>query len=677
MNNPLLTSWNTPHKLPPFEIIKAIHFKPAVELAINEAKSEIDNICNNTDLPDFNNTIEALERIGEKLDNISSVLFNLNSAETNKDLQEAARDVSPLLSAFSNDINLNRSLFKRVETVYSQYNSLNLPVEEKMLLKKQYRGFIRGGAGLDESKRDRFREISKELSTLTLKFGENVLEETNAYELHITNKDDLAGIPDSILEAAGEEARNRKKEGWVFTLHYPSYIPFMQYADNRKLREKVLKAYSSRAYNSKSNDNKEIVRRIINLRLEKAIMLGYNNHAEYTLEDRMLNSPDKVSSFLNDLFLSSHKFAKKDYKDLSDFAKNSGATLPVEKWDWAYYSESLKKKKYDISDEILKPYFKLEDVEKAIFSLAGKLFGLSFNERNDLPKYHPEVKTFEVYDINKELISVFLVDYHPRKGKSGGAWMTAYREQSVQNKQNIRPIISIVTNFSRSTESRPALLTHNEVTTFLHEFGHALHGMLSQCKYSSLSGTNVSRDFVELPSQIMENWAYEKEWLDSWARHYKTGEKIPEEQLLRIREAMIFNEGHACNRQLSFGMLDMAWHTLKTEFKGDIKEFEDEAMQTTELFKPIDTANMSCAFGHLFAGGYAAGYYGYKWAEVLDADAFSLFKQRGISDKTTAESFRKNILERGGTEEAMDLYKRFRGQEPSLEPLLIRSGFDI
>lgn len=677
MNNPLLTSWNTPHKLPPFEIIKAIHFKPAVELAINEAKSEIDNICNNTDLPDFNNTIEALERIGEKLDNISSVLFNLNSAETNKDLQEAARDVSPLLSAFSNDINLNRSLFKRVETVYSQYNSLNLPVEEKMLLKKQYRGFIRGGAGLDESKRDRFREISKELSTLTLKFGENVLEETNAYELHITNKDDLAGIPDSILEAAGEEARNRKKEGWVFTLHYPSYIPFMQYADNRKLREKVLKAYSSRAYNSKSNDNKEIVRRIINLRLEKAIMLGYNNHAEYTLEDRMLNSPDKVSSFLNDLFLSSHKFAKKDYKDLSDFAKKSGATLPVEKWDWAYYSESLKKKKYDISDEILKPYFKLEDVEKAIFSLAGKLFGLSFNERNDLPKYHPEVKTFEVYDINKELISVFLVDYHPRKGKSGGAWMTAYREQSVQNKQNIRPIISIVTNFSRSTESRPALLTHNEVTTFLHEFGHALHGMLSQCKYSSLSGTNVSKDFVELPSQIMENWAYEKEWLDSWARHYKTGEKIPEEQLLRIREALIFNEGHACNRQLSFGMLDMAWHTLKTEFKGDIKEFEDEAMQTTELFKPIDTANMSCAFGHLFAGGYAAGYYGYKWAEVLDADAFSLFKQRGISDKTTAESFRKNILERGGTEEAMDLYKRFRSQEPSLEPLLIRSGFDI
>ncbi|MFP4488235.1 MAG: M3 family metallopeptidase [Bacteroidales bacterium] len=675
MNNPLLKIWESPFGLPPFDRVKPAHFTQAIEESIVTAKKDIEKIAGSSDDPSFENTIVSLDKAGIRLDEISLLLFNLNSAETSTEIQGAAREAAPLLSKFSNDITLNRDLFNRISTVYDKKSSLQLDEEQQSLLRQTYRNFIRGGAGLEEETRKRFREIDEQLSTLSLRFEENVLEETNAFFLHITDEEELEGLPGGIIETAAEEAANSGREGWVFTLHFPSYIPFMQYSAKRKLREKMYRAYSSRAFEKDKNDNRDIIRKIINLRREKAEMLGFDNYAEFILEDRMLDSPDKVMSFLNELFAASRKYALNDRREVENYARKNGLRGELEKWDWAYYSEKLKKSKFNIDDEVLRPYFDLQKAEKAIFSLAGQLYGLQFKQRNDLPVYHPDVKTFEVKDSDGGHLSLLLIDYHPRKGKSSGAWMTAYRDQHRHAGKDIRPVISLVTNFSKPSSTKPALITHNELTTFLHEFGHALHGMMSKCSYRNLSGTNVSRDFVELPSQIMENWAWEKEWLDTWARHYKTGEKIPVALIERIKESMVFNEGYACNRQLSFGFLDMAWHTIEKDFDGDVDRFEKEAMKNTELLRHVEGTNMTSSFGHLFSGGYAAGYYGYKWSEVLDADAFSLFREKGIYDKRTAESFRVHILEKGGSAEAAELYRRFRGKDPSSEALLERSGF--
>jgi len=674
MNNPLLQDWRTPFGTPPFNLIETIHFKPAVKEAIKSASEEIKIITDNNELPDFENTIAALDRVGETLGRITSVLFNLNSADTNKALQETAQEASPLLTRFSNDITLNEKLFEKIKIVYESRETLGLNSKQKILTERKFRNFLLGGAALKEEERKRFREISEELAILSLKFEENVLEETNSFELHLTDKDDLAGLPESLLEMSSLEAGRRKKEGWVFTLHFPSYMPFMQYSEKRYLREKMLKAYSSRAFRANEFDNSENALKIANLRLEIARMLGFRTFAEMILGDRMADTPEKVNKFLEELYQASKPAALRDFENIRCFAEGLGQINALERYDWAYYSEKLKKKLYDIDDEILKPYFNLEIVENAIFGLAGTLYGIRFSENKTIPVYHPEVKTFEVHDQDDTFLSILYIDYHPRPGKNGGAWMTSYRDQKNENGNDVRPLISIVANFTRPSETRPSLLSFNELTTFLHEFGHSLHGMLTKCTYESLSGTNVARDFVELPSQFMENFAFEKEWLDTWAKHYLTGEKIPDNIMSKIKEASTFNEGYACYRQLSFGFLDMAWHTITNPIYINISDFESAAMEKTELFPVIEGLNMSSSFGHIFGGGYATGYYGYKWAEVLDADAFSYFIETGIFNKETAASFRKNILEKGGTEKPHDLYVRFRGKEPSIDALLRRSG---
>jgi peptidyl-dipeptidase Dcp len=672
--NPLLQKWNTPYETPPFDKIETKHFKPAIEEAIKSAAEEIKIITDNYNPADFENTITALDRIGETLGRITSIVFNLNSAETNKALQEVAQEVSPLLTRFSNDITLNEKLFERIKTVYDSSIPAGLNTEQKILTERKYRSFILGGAALEKEKRERFRAISEELATLSLKFEENVLEETNSFELHITDKEDLAGLPESLVESALKEAERRKKTGWVFTLHYPSYVPFMQYSERRSLREKMLKAYSSRGFRANEFDNSKNALKIANLRLEIAGMLGFSTFAEMILGDRMADTPKKVEIFLEELYQASKPAALRDYNQIKSFAESIGHTGAIERYDWAFYSEKLKKKLYDIDDEILKPYFSLENVEVAVLGLASTLYDLKFLRNNSIPVYHPEVKTFEVYDHDGSFLSILYIDYHPRPGKSGGAWMTAFREQMIKKDKEIRPLISIVANFTRPSDKRPSLLSFNELTTLLHEFGHSLHGMLTRCTYESLSGTNVARDFVELPSQFMENFAFEKEWLDTWARHYLTGEKIPEDIINKIKEASTFNEGYACYRQLGFGFLDMAWHTITRPVEKNISDFESEALAKTELFPPVEGLNTSTSFGHIFSGGYAAGYYGYKWAEVLDADAFSYFRDTGIFNKETATSFRKNILEKGGTDKPLDLYIRFRGKEPSIDALLKRSG---
>lgn len=674
MNNPLLQKWETPFETPPFNLILPSHYKPAIEDTIGSAADEIKGITENPDNPTFENTIAALDRVGENLGKVSSILFNLNSAETSKELQAVAQEVSPLLARFSNDITLNEKLFERIRKIFENKETSGLNTEQKTLLERKYRNFILGGADLHEKNRVRFREISEELSQLSLKFEENVLAETNSFELHITDSKDLTGLPDGIIEMAAIEAKSRTKEGWIFTLHFPSYVPFMQYSENRILRENMLKAYNSRAFHGDDHDNRALVLKIVNLRLELARLLGFNCFAEMVLGDRMAETPEKVELFINELFSACHPAALRDFNRLRDFAGANGHSGEIERWDWAYYSEKLKKVLYNIDDEILKPYFNLEKVQNAIFGLAFKLYGLSFSENKKIPVYHSEVQAWEVTDHDGSLLAVLYTDYHPRPGKSGGAWMTSYRDQRIQNGKEIRPFISIVTNFSRPTETKPSLLTFNELTTFLHEFGHALHGMLSKCTYESLAGTNVSRDFVELPSQFMENWAYEQEWLDTWAAHFETGEKIPAEIIKKIKEASTYNEGYACDRQISFAILDMAWHTVNEPVDKEVADFEAAAMKESNLFPEIESTNMSCSFGHLFGGGYAAGYYGYKWAEVLDADAFLHFKETGLFNKDTAISFRKNILEKGGTDKPMNLYVNFRGKEPTIDALLERSG---
>lgn len=648
---------------------------PAFLKGIRIAKEEVDQIVNNIEAASFENTIEAMEFVGELLDQVSSVFFNLNHADTSDEMQALAREVSPLLSEFSNDIVMNELLWERIKAVYANKKTLDLNAEKRMLLDKRYKSFVRSGANLEGEKKERIREISKELSQLTLQFGENVLAATNNFELNVTDKKDLAGLPDGVLEAALATAKAKDKQGWVFTLQFPSYVPFMQYADNRKLREEMFKVYTSRCFNDEF-DNQEIIKKIIALRLEKVKLFDYPNYAQFVLEERMAETPDKVVNFLNELLEASMPRARKEFDELQVYAKKIGANFELERWDWAYYAEKLKTEKYQVNDELTRPYFELEKVKQGIFNLATDLYGLSFKLNTEIDKYHDEVDVYEVFDKKGDFLSVFYADFHPRDSKQGGAWMTSYREQFLENGKDNRPHISIVCNFTRPTETKPSLLSFGEVTTFLHEFGHALHGMLSQCSYSSLSGTSVYRDFVELPSQFMENYAFEKEWLDKVAEHYKTGEKIPADLVQKIIDSGNFHSGYAFVRQISFGLNDMAWHSVEKPIDGTVSEFESEAMQATELFPRLETSCMSPAFSHIFAGGYAAGYYGYKWAEVLDADAFDAFKQNGIYNKEIADSFRINVLEKGGSEHPMDLYKRFRGKEPLIAPLLKRSGLN-
>lgn len=672
--NPLLATWNTPFQTPPFEQFKPEHYVPAFKEIIATAKKQVDDIVASKAAPTFENTIVALEHSGEDLERVANVFFNLNSAETNEQLQAVAREVAPLLSDFSNDINLNPALFAKVKAVYDRRSSLKLDDEQQMLLEKTYKGFVRSGANLDEKGKERFRQISKELSDLSLQFDENLLAETNGFVLHIPSEADLAGIPEGVREMAKGIAQSKNLDGWAFDLSMPSYMAFMKYADNRELREKLFRAYGSRGFQDNKYNNQEIVAKTVNLRLEMVKLLGYNTYADYVLEERMAQSADKVNGLLNQLLKASQPAGKKEVDEVTAFAKESGASFELQRWDWSYYSEKLKDKKYSVNDELVKPYFQLEKVRDGVLSLAGKLYGISFKKNASIPVYNKDVEAYEVYDKDGKFLSVLYMDYYPRAGKNGGAWMTNYRSQYNDGKKDVRPVVSLVFNFNKPTESRPSLLTFGELETFLHEFGHGLHGMFANGKYASLSGTSVYRDFVELPSQIMENWAVEKEFLDMFAEHYQTGEKIPQDLINKIKQSANFQAGYASLRQLSFGLLDMAWHSQAAPFTGNMIDFERNATAATDVLPAVDGTAISPAFAHIFAGGYAAGYYGYKWAEVLDADAYSLFKKNGIFDTKTAQSFRDNVLSKGGTLHPMKLYVKFRGQEPTVDALLERSG---
>ncbi len=672
--NLLTQKFTTKHDTAPFSGIKTENFLPALTEGIEIARKEIDAIVNNPEAPTFENTIEAMTFSGDVLERASSIFFNLHSAETNDEIQKIAVEVSPLLSEFGNDIRLNKALFERVKAVYDKKANLNLTIEQTMLLDKKYKSFSRNGANLPEDKKARLREVDKELSGLSLEFGENVLAETNAYQLHVTHENDLSGLPEGTIEAAGELAKSLEKDGWIFTLDHPSYIPFVTYADNRELRKEIAIAFGARAFQGNEHDNREIVLQIVKLRHERANLLGYASHADFVLEERMAESPAKVKAFLNDLLAKARPAAQKEFAELSAFAKELDGIDQLEKWDGAYYSEKLKQKLFNLDDEKLKPYFKLENVLNGAFAIAGKLYGLTFNEVQDIDKYHKDVTTFEVSDENGNLVAIFYADFFPRKGKRNGAWMTSYKSQFVKDAVNERPHVSIVCNFTKPTETKPSLLTFNEVTTLFHEFGHALHGMLADTVYPSLSGTSVYWDFVELPSQIMENWCYEPEALELFAHHYQTGEVIPIDYIKKIKESASFQEGIATMRQLSFGLLDMGWHSEDPNKIKDVKSFETEQFAATQLYPDVAGNAMSTAFSHIFQGGYASGYYSYKWAEVLDADAFEYFKEKGIFDRETATKFKDNVLSRGGTEHPMVLYKRFRGQEPKPEALLKRAG---
>lgn len=670
----LLHKFTTKHDTAPFTQIRTEEYLPAFKEGIASAKAEIDAIVNNPETPTFENTIEAMAYSGATLDRISSIFFNLHSAETNDELQQIAQEVSPLLSEFGNDVRLNADLFKRVKAVYDSKANLNLTAEQITLLDKKYKSFSRNGANLSEEKKNKLREIDKELSKISLEFGENVLAETHAFQLHLTDEKDLSGLPEGTIEAAREIAQSQEKEGWVFTLDYPSYVPFLTYADNRGLRKKMAIAFGAKGFQKNEHDNEQIVLDIARLRFERAKLLGYASHAHFVLEERMAENPGKVNTFLNNLLEKAKPAALKEFEQLSQFAKDLDGIETLEKWDSAYYSEKLKQQLFNLDDEKLKPYFKLENVLEGAFTVSSRLYGLTFVEVNDIEKYHPDVKTYEVKDIKGDLVSIFYADFFPRKGKRNGAWMTSYKSQYVLGGNNERPHVSIVCNFTKPTETKPSLLTFNEVTTLFHEFGHALHGMLADTVYPSLSGTSVYWDFVELPSQIFENWCYEPEALALFAHHYETGEVIPTEYIQKIKESASFQEGLATMRQLSFGLLDMGWHGQDPTGITSIKDFETEQFASTKLYPDVKENAMSTSFSHIFQGGYSSGYYSYKWAEVLDADAFEYFKEQGIFNSEVAQKFKENVLSKGGTEHPMILYKRFRGSEPKPDALLKRAG---
>jgi peptidyl-dipeptidase Dcp len=668
-----LKKFTTKHNTAPFCKIILSGYKGSFEKTIELARTEIDNIVNNPEKPTFSNTIEALDYSGEQLDRLSSIFFNLNSAETCDEMQKIAQEVSPLLTAFSNDIALNEELFKRVKAVYDQKDTLTLRTEQATLLDKKFKGFSRNGALLNKEDKLKLREIDTELAKIKLTFGENVLAETNNYQLHITNEEDLKGLPDGAKEMAASLAKSKNLEGWIFTLDFPSYLPFVTNVENRELRKEIAIAAGKKSFQNNEFDNKENVKRIVELRHKRANLLGYQSHSHFVLEERMAQNPFNVQSFLNDLLEKAKPAAQKEFTELTAFAKELDGIDQLEKWDGAYYSEKLKQKLFSLDDELLKPYFKLENVLNGAFTIAEKLFGITFKEVFDIDKYHDDVQTFEVLDFEGNLVAIFYSDFFPRKGKRNGAWMTSYKPQYIKEGINERPHVSIVCNFTPPTETKPSLLTFNEVTTLFHEFGHALHGMLANTTYPSLSGTSVYWDFVELPSQVMENWCYEPEALSLFAKHYETGEIIPQQYVEKIKESASFLEGMATLRQLSFGILDMTYHG-KSQTIDDVKAFEKQAMEGISLYPDVAENCMSTSFSHIFQGGYSSGYYSYKWAEVLDADAFAYFQEKGIFNTEVATKFKDNVLSKGGTELPMELYKKFRGQEPKVEALLKRAG---
>lgn len=675
MSNPFLTDYNTPFQTVPFDKIKNEHFLEALDKGIQELKAEIETIKSNNSTANFANTIEAYAMSGGVLNKVSNVFFNIHSANTNDEMTEIAKIFAPKLTAATNDIRLDEVLFKKIKEVYDQKSHLNLTAEQSTLLEKSYKDFVRNGALLSGEKKDRLRQIDNELSTLGLKFSDNVLKETNEYLKVIDNKDDLKGLPESVVEAAAMAATEKGHDGkWVVTLDYPSFGPFLTYCDKRSLREELSKANATKACRGNERDNKEIVKSIAKLRHERANLLGYSTHADFVLEERMALKASNVFGLLNDLKDKAMPAAKHHIDEVKEFAKKLDGITELMPWDYSYYFEKLKKEKYSIDDEMLRPYFKLENVIDGIFEVANKLFGLKFNIRNDIPKYHPDVITYEVTDENNNHVAVFYGDYFPRASKRSGAWMTLFREQHMNGSTDLRPHVANVCNFTKPTKTKPSLLSFDEVTTLFHEFGHALHGMLSKCQYETLAGTNVFWDFVELPSQIMENWAYEKECLDLFAKHYETGELIPAELVKKVKESANFGEGQMTLRQISFGLLDMSWHSEDPSNISDVGTHEENAVVSVRLLPKIEGAISSTSFGHIFSGGYSAGYYSYKWAEVLDADAFEFFKEKGIFNKEVANLYKTNILEKGGSEHPMKLYKQFRGHEPKVDALLRRSG---
>tara|TARA_B110001469_G_scaffold127866_1_gene151387 strand:+ start:8506 stop:10536 length:2031 start_codon:yes stop_codon:yes gene_type:complete len=666
--------FDTPYNTAPFSKIKTDAFLPSFVKAIETAKNEIDQIVENEAAPTFENTIEALDYTGEELDRISSIFFNLNAAETNEEIQKIAQEVSPLLTEFSNDVALNTALFDRVKSVYNTKASLSLTEEQKTLLDKKYKGFSRNGANLNAEQKEILRAIDKEQSQLQLTFGENILAETNRYEFLITEVSDLEGLPEGAIEAAKQMAEEKDKKGWLLTLDYPSYVPFMTYAKNRDLRKELALAFGQKGFQNDSLDNQAIVLKITQLRYKRAQLLGYETHAHFVLEERMAKTPETVRTFLEDLLEKAQPAAKKEFEELENFAKNLDNIDRLEKWDSAYYSEKLKQERFNFDDEQLKPYFKLENVIEGAFTVAQKLFGLQFIQTDTIDTYHKDVMTFKVEDSKQNLVAIFYADFFPRAGKRNGAWMTSYKSQYVKDTKNERPHVSIVCNFTKPTSTKPSLLTFNEVTTLFHEFGHALHGMLADTIYPSLSGTSVAWDFVELPSQIMENWCYEKEALALFAKHYETGESIPMELIDKIKAASTFQQGMQTLRQLSFGLLDMSWHGVDPTEITNVKQYETAAFLETQLFPDVAENCMSTAFAHIFQGGYSSGYYSYKWAEVLDADAFEYFKENDLFDPEIAAAFKTHILSKGGTQDPLELYVKFRGQKPKAEALLRRSG---
>lgn len=673
--NPFLSKISTPFHTAPFDKITISDYEPAFEEGMKIHNAEIEKIISNPQAPTFANTIEALERSGELLSHVSTVFFNLNSAESNDEMMNLSQKISPKLTEHANNINLNEKLFARVKSVYEKRDKLNLTTEQKKLLENTFDGFEKNGANLSGKDKETFRKLSTELSQATLNFGQNVLKETNAYLLVLTDKNDLAGLPADVVDAAALKAKQKKKEGWAFDLSMPSYLGLMKYSTRRDLREKLFRAYNSKCMQGGDFDNREIIKKIATLRMQIAQLMGYTDYAAYALKNRMAKNSDNVYQLLNQLLAAYKPVAVKEYEAVQTYAREvEKSDFTLMPWDWAFYAEKLKDAKYSLNDEMMRPYFELEQVKKGVFGLATRLYGLTFKKNSQIPVYHPEVEAFEVYDAQNKFIAVLYTDFHPRPGKRNGAWMTEYKGQRKVNGTDERPHVSIVMNFTRPTATKPALLSYDEVHTFLHEFGHSLHGMLTECTYESLSGTNVYRDFVELPSQVMENWLSEKEFLDQFAMHYQTHEKMPEELIKKIKASQNYNVAYGALRQLNFGFLDMAWHTLKTPYTGDVMEFETKACDKTRVMPVVDGVGISPAFNHIFAGGYAAGYYSYKWAEVLDADAFSVFKAKGIFNPEVAKSFRENVLKNGGTEDPMVLYKRFRGQEPTIDALLKRTG---
>jgi peptidyl-dipeptidase Dcp len=674
MLNPLLADFATPFDTAPFHLIRPEHYLPAVQKSIEEAKADISKIKAEA-LPTFENTIAALDRSGKRLSIINAIFFNLNSAETNEEIQKLAREISPLLTQHSNDILLDQELFQLVAQVFFQKETLGLNPEQTTLLEKTYKSFVRNGAMLSSEKADEMRNIDQELAQLSLKFGENVLAETNKYVHFVSDESELEGLPEGIKEAAAQIAEEKSEPGkWAFTLDYPSYVPAMTYAKNRELRKILFQAYNTKCAKGDELDNQQIIKDILNLKYKRANLLGYPSHSDFVLEERMAKTPTEVLSFLESLLEKAKPKAEEEIREVASFAKELDGIETIERWDFAYYSELLKKAKYELDDEILRPYFQLEKVIEGVFQTTQKLYGLQFILNKDIPVYHPEVTAYEVRDREGKYLSVFYADFFPRTGKRNGAWMTSYRGQSVENGEDIRPHISIVCNFTKPTKTKPSLLTFNEVTTLFHEFGHALHGMLAKGTYESLTGTSVYWDFVELPSQIFENWCYEKECLDLFAQHYETGEKIPSELIDKIKNAANFQQGYMTVRQISFGLLDMAFHSRNPEMIESISDFEKEIMNRTDLLPKVPGMLMSPSFSHIFQGGYSSGYYSYKWAEVLDADAFELFQEKGVFDPETATAFQKNILSAGGSEHPSILYARFRGRAPKQEALLKRAG---